>query len=370
MDTDKRESYNGFRERGGRRYQSFALELVPGSRCQLRCLSCYKLGAAGSRLGDMPSSFVRRVLSEAETCGFAEAVFIGGEPTLHPALPELARYARERGLTPIICTNGLRLSNPGYVDALAHPGTVLVVHAPLPDSAIQDRFAGVPGYADKLRRAYANIRGRDGIRIIAEIVVVEEFLAYIPDVYRWCLDNGITPFIELNRRNDARMSYGNACSPEEIERLFSELAGLDPHPPASLVPPAYGQPCTMSITGVHVKNLGGGDYGGVYSCCAQGVRHGDLTRETLAEVLSSPTFSVFRHQDSWIHGPCRTCPDYSVCRGGCRGEAYLTFGCPRASSPVCWRLPADVRSDPAVMAPKSCAGCPLLGNPACTPRCA
>jgi radical SAM protein with 4Fe4S-binding SPASM domain len=147
--------------------------------------------------------------------------------------------------------------------------------------------------------------------------------------------------------------------------LFARLPNPNTHP---IIPPAFGQPCTMAITGVHIKNFGNGDFGGVYSCCAQQVRHGDLRRQTLAKVLAVHSLEVFKNQDEWIFGPCRECQHYSICRGGCRGEAYLAFGCPRASSPACWHISSEVRDDPRVMAPSTCAGCPLEGNPACHPR--
>jgi len=77
----------------------------------------------------------------------------------------------------------------------------------------------------------------------------------------------------------------------------------------------------MSITGLHVKNFGGGNYGGVYSCCAQSICHGDLKQKSLEEILTDPAMAVFKDQDYWIAEPCRSCEFYPVCRGGCRLRA-------------------------------------------------
>lgn len=360
--------FYGFREKGATRYQSFALELVPGFKCQLRCRNCYKHdGGNTSDGGDMPSAFVKNTLTQAKECGFAEAVFIGGEPTLHPDLPELMSFASKIGLTPILCTNGIKLANANYAARVAVPGSVLVLHAPLPNN-VQDSHVDHRGYQALLGQAYDNVIDREQVTIVAETVVIESFFDHIPELYRWCLDKGITPFIEINRRYDKGHAYSGTVEPKRVEELFKKLVSLTSAPPGVLVPPAFGQPCTMAITGLHIKNLGGGDYSGVYSCCAQNVKHGDLLHQSLADVLADKGLAVFKQQDEWIYGPCRSCQYYAICRGGCRGEASLAFGCPRASCPVCWHIPAEIRNDPSVMAPPNCAGRPLEGNPACHPR--
>lgn len=361
--------FYGFREKGVVLYQSFALELVPGFKCQLHCRNCYKRnGEVGIRGGgDMPAAFVKDALLQAKDCGFAEAVFIGGEPTLHPDLPEFMDFASKIGLTPILCTNGIKLADANYATRIAVPGSVLVLHAPLPGS-VHDSHVGHEGYQALLEKAYDNVIGSERVTIVAEIVVIQRYLKYIPEMYQWCLERGITPFIEINRRYDNGFVYSDTVEPEKVRELFERLTAMMSIPPSVLVPPAFGQPCTMAITGLHVKNLGDGDYGGVYSCCAQKVRHGDLLRQRLAEVLADKSLAVFKQQDEWIYGPCSSCQYYATCRGGCRGEATLAFGCPRASCPVCWHISVERRSDPAVMVPATCAGCPLEGNSACHPR--
>lgn len=365
--TDFRKTSADFREIGNSRYQSFALELVGPSRCQLRCRNCYQAEADRGSGGDMPEKFVEEALRQARECGFTESIFIGGEPTLHPGLPGFVRLALEIGLMPIVVTNGIRLADAQYARSVALPGTTLVLHAPLPN-AVQDEEVGVRGYSAKLRQAYANVMALNGIVVVAEVVVIREFLPHIPDMHHWCRENGVIPFVEFNRISNLGNPYSGAATPEEVQVLFKNLRKADPHPPDVLLPPAYGQTCTMSMTGVHVKNFGKGKYGGVFSCCAMTVQHGDLQTQTLTKILQNPSFQVFQNQDDWIYGPCRTCEYYSTCRGGCRGQAFLAFGCVRASSPFCWHLPTKTRNNPSVMIPPTCAGCPLEGNSACHPR--
>lgn len=359
-----------FREKSATRFCSFALELVPASSCQLRCENCYKVKLGSSRPREaMPLSFAAGALDQAAAAGFSEAAFIGGEPTLHPDLPALMRHALARGLEPILCTNGIRLVDPGYADTVAIPGATLVMHAPLPErlAELHDQHVSRTGYNRLLRRAFDNVAGRDQVTVVAELVLLEKFLSAAEEVLNWCRARGMKPLLEMNRRHDPGVAYAGSASPEAVGALFDRLRSSSAEQ-LVLAPPAYGIPCTMSISGLHVKNHGGGDWGGIYSCCAQHIRHGDLRVESLAEVLARPSLRVFQDQDRWIHGPCRDCELYTTCRGGCRGESFLAFGCPRASCPSCWRIPAEVRVDAARMVPASCASCPLEQHPGCSLR--
>lgn len=364
-------SFYGFREKGEKsRYQSFALELTSG--CQLRCKNCYLSSNGGRESKDfMPTDFVRKMISDAKELGFAEIVFIGGEPTLHPDLPELMQFVIASGLTPILATNGIKLAEKSFCERVILPGTTVVIHGLVPLLPEEmDEHVSSSGYLEVLKSAYRNIdmlRGA-GITVVAEATVIKSFLPHLFLFHKWCREKGFIPFIEFNRReNSGRL---NECSvaPEEVERLFQKIQRWDKENARELMdkaltPPAYGNKCTMSITGLHVKSNFG-----AYSCCAQTVSHGDVRKKSLSEILAAPSMRIFKDQDDWIAGPCKDCKLYPVCKGGCRGEANLAFGCPRASCPACWRIPAEVRNDPSVMMPASCKGCILEGDDFCSPK--
>ena len=55
--------------------------------------------------------FVRR--------GYFGVILTGGEPTLHPELPEIAGYAAAQGLHVRMITNGSRLADPAFARAMA-----------------------------------------------------------------------------------------------------------------------------------------------------------------------------------------------------------------------------------------------------------
>ena len=75
------------------------------SRCQLTCTHCYaKSGPFGTH-GTMSHDDWRRLIDDAVELGTQMIQFIGGEPTLHPALPDLVDHALCVGLEVEVFTN-------------------------------------------------------------------------------------------------------------------------------------------------------------------------------------------------------------------------------------------------------------------------
>lgn len=81
------------------------------SACNAGCKFCF------ARYGGVPETgslnrlkLIIKLISEVPSNNGARRVnFVGGEPTLHPALPELLAYAKELGLRTSIVTNGFEL---------------------------------------------------------------------------------------------------------------------------------------------------------------------------------------------------------------------------------------------------------------------
>lgn len=81
-------------------------------KCQLRCDHCYAdSGPAGSH-GDMTAEDWGEVIDQLAELGARMVQFIGGEPTLHRALPDLVHRALDRGLTVEVFTNLVHLAPP------------------------------------------------------------------------------------------------------------------------------------------------------------------------------------------------------------------------------------------------------------------
>jgi len=100
-----------------------------------------------SSMKELVDDFVRR--------SYFGIILTGGEPTLHPELPRITAYARQRGLHVRMITNGSRLSDPEFAAEMARAGLQLVhvsVYSVRPE--VEQRLRSAP---DTLGAAFAAI---------------------------------------------------------------------------------------------------------------------------------------------------------------------------------------------------------------------
>ncbi len=99
---------------------------------------------------------MRELVDDFAQRGYFGVIFTGGEPTLHPELPQITRYARARGLHARLITNGSRLADAEYAAELAEAGLELVhvsVYSVRPE--VEARLRGTP---NTLGPAFAAVR--------------------------------------------------------------------------------------------------------------------------------------------------------------------------------------------------------------------
>ena len=103
--------------------------------------------------------------------GYFGVILTGGEPSLHPELPRIARYARDQGLHVRMITNGWRLADEGFAKEMADAGLSLVhvsVYSVRPD--VEERLRGLP---DTLPKAFAAVdnASKHGIEVNINCVI-------------------------------------------------------------------------------------------------------------------------------------------------------------------------------------------------------
>jgi hypothetical protein len=76
-------------------------------RCNLACPYCFAREAAREHPHDLTDDGFERLLSWMRRSALPAAAFIGGEPTLHPRLADMAERTSRAGISPVVFTNGL-----------------------------------------------------------------------------------------------------------------------------------------------------------------------------------------------------------------------------------------------------------------------
>ena len=99
------------------------------------------------------------VAGRGEAGGGGELGFLGGEPTLHPALPRLVGAARELGFGEVsLCTNGVLLARQERLSGLLKAGvTRVTVSVHSHQAAVEDALTGRLGSWDKKVAAIQNL---------------------------------------------------------------------------------------------------------------------------------------------------------------------------------------------------------------------
>ncbi|MFJ4679239.1 radical SAM protein [Kitasatospora sp. NPDC088783] len=87
----------------GVRLRSVALDLTRA--CQAACTTCYNGSGPAGGHGEMTVDDWRSALGQAADAGVRQVQLIGGEPTLHPALPDLVDLALARRLRVEVFSN-------------------------------------------------------------------------------------------------------------------------------------------------------------------------------------------------------------------------------------------------------------------------
>jgi MoaA/NifB/PqqE/SkfB family radical SAM enzyme len=94
-----------------------------GLRCDVRCKFCYDEHVPPTEKGWLSLDEAVTALEKFRFFYGNEFVdFMGGEPTLHPAILEIVGHAASIGLRPTVITHGMHLAKPERVAAYAQAG--------------------------------------------------------------------------------------------------------------------------------------------------------------------------------------------------------------------------------------------------------
>ena len=118
-----------------------------GLRCDVRCKFCYDEHVPAAQKGWLSLEDAIRALDKFRSYYGNEFVdFMGGEPTLHPAILDITAHAASIGLRPTVITHGMHLARPERAAAFAQAG-------------IHDFLVSVHGTGETARAIHG--RGRD-----------------------------------------------------------------------------------------------------------------------------------------------------------------------------------------------------------------
>ena len=150
-------------------------------QCNLKCRHCYAQAKGQKTSGELTTQEGRVLIDDLSTFGAPVILFSGGEPVLRPDLPELARYAVEKGLRAVISTNGTLISRE-LAETFRQIGLSYVGISLDGMEGINDSFRGVAGAFGQALMGIRNCR-EAGIKVGLRFTINRLNADQIPSIF-------------------------------------------------------------------------------------------------------------------------------------------------------------------------------------------
>ena len=152
--------------------------------CNLRCIHCYADSHAERYPGELSWEQCCAVIDDLADYRVNALLLSGGEPLLHPQLPQLLERATERGLKVTLSTNGTRIT-PELAKLFKKLGVAYVGISLDGIGPIHDTFRGVPGAFEGAIRGFRlceEVGQKTGLRLTLtrnNVQSMEQILGFI-----------------------------------------------------------------------------------------------------------------------------------------------------------------------------------------------
>ncbi len=131
-------------------------------RCNLSCVHCYAHSQNIEYKGELTTEEGKALIDDLAGFGAPVILFSGGEPLMRKDLPELAGYARKKGIRAVISTNGTLITRH-QAKILKEIGLSYVGVSLDGLEATNDRFRGVQGAFSLALQGIRNCR-EEGVK--------------------------------------------------------------------------------------------------------------------------------------------------------------------------------------------------------------
>lgn len=309
------------------------MDLALTFRCQNNCVHCYAGGP--HETPELTTDEWKKVIDQLHNIGVFLFTFTGGEPTLREDLPELLRYAQEKGTVTGLITNGRRLRNKEYVQKLVDAGLDFVqITLESHDPAIHDSITRVRG------------SWQETVEGIKNIVPTPIYITTNTTLNRLNADNFLETIDFLHDLGlqvfacNSLIYSGNAPSIADefalkigtLKKLLPKIIGKARKLGMKFMwytPTQYCQLNPVSL-GLGVKsctaarvNMCVGPRGEVYPCQSYFKEVGNILEEPWEKIWNHPLCTSLRARE-YAPEKCAKCPLLPVCGAGCPLELKET----------------------------------------------
>lgn len=338
--------------------------------CNLKCLHC-RASAVDHPLPDEFSTKEAFDLVD-QIASFSKPTIIltGGEPLLRNDIFEIASYIKEKGLVPVMGTNGTMITRE-VAEKMRDSGIKRVaVSLESSTPPLHDVFRNVPGAFDATLEGIKNLR-EVGVPFQIAPTITSRNVHDINNIVDLAVKLGAAAvhIFLLVPTGRGKELEPEELIPEEYERVlnwfYEKRKEVSIHLRATCAPHFYRifrqraakekiaiTPQTHGLEAMTRGCLGGisfcfiGHLGQVQPCGYLEIDCGNVREEPFEKIWrESKCFSDLRDY-SRLKGKCGVCEFRNVC-GGCRARAYARTGDYLEEEPYCIYVPRKMREQRA-----------------------
>jgi radical SAM protein with 4Fe4S-binding SPASM domain len=295
-------------------------------RCQNDCIHCYAGGP--HETPELTTAQWKQVIDRLSEIGIFILTFTGGEPTLREDLTELLLYAQNKGMVTGLITNGRKLKDPAYVEALEKAGldfvqVTLESHKP----KIHDRITNAKGSWKETVQGIKNA-AKSQIYVTTNTTLSKHNAAEFLETIDFLKSLNVAAFgcnslIYSGKANAVSQEF--ALPLETLKELMPRIRdkahqlGLKflwytPTQYCQFDPVQLGlgvKSCTAAMINMCV-----GPNGDVYPCQSYFESLGNILTDSWKKIWNHPLAMKLRNRE-YAEPKCKDCPQLQVCGGGC-----------------------------------------------------
>lgn len=303
------------------------MDLALTYRCQNRCAHCYN--EEGRAVEEMDTAKWRRVLDACHGAGIPHVVFTGGEPTLREDLVDLVACAEELGLVTGLNTNGRRLADPAYAQALREVG---LDHVQITLESADPTLHNTLTRSDSFDQTLAGIRASvaAGLYTLTNTTLTRVNAPGIEDLVDLVAAEGLPAFAVNGMIYSGKgKTSGMELAPQDVVPILERLAHRARERGVRLVwytPTRYCElnPVEMALgvkqcTAARISMAVEPD-GTVIPCQSYYEGVGNILTRSWPEIWDHPLCASLRKPQTPL-AECEACEHLPLCGGGCPIEA-------------------------------------------------
>ena len=343
-------------------------------RCNLKCIHCYSSSRNIRYRNELTTDEGKKLISDLAAFGSPVILFSGGEPLMREDLPELVKFAVERGIRAVISTNGTLLTKK-TAEILKKTG---ISYAGVSLDGMQkshDRFRGVEGAFDMTLKGIRTCRD-EGIKVGIRFTINRKNFSDIPALFELIEKENIPRacfyhLVYSGRGSlliDEDLSHGETRKVVDLimdrtRDLFErgkpkELLTVDNHADGPYVymrlsreDPARAAEA-LSLLMVNQGNSSGNGIGcvswdgEVYADQFwRGISFGNVRKRPFSEIwmdTSNELIVRLKDKKKYVTGRCSTCRWLDICGGNFRARAEAVTGDIWAPDPACYLTEREI----------------------------